>query len=433
MHGQDITMDATYRQTIVSGAIAAMKTGYVFPDVADQIATALTAHIQNGDYNNITGAFEFANRLTTDIYAVGHDKHVHVIYSYQAFKQGNQGGGPSPGDIAKFNQSRNFAYPAAQRLPGNIGYLRVDGFMDAATAADALAAAMDFLTYTEALIIDARYNGGGLPDGVVALASYFFDHATLVNTIYFRATNSTTSYYTSDSVPGKRYSGKDVYVLTSHHTISGGEELAYDLQAQKKAMVVGEVSAGGANPGGNQRIDDNFAIFVPNGRAINPVTGTNWEGVGVQPDIESTADSALWVAQLIALQKLVNDGTYRPPPVVADMQSAIAQLEQQVGTTICPTPYINAGTTDGYGSTISSTGVAIIWGEGFTSSGGNSLRFVQGSKTIVLDEKDGLYFWDQSTNQINAALGGKIPPGQWMLVAGNACGNFSVGNPTSIH
>jgi hypothetical protein len=430
---QDITVDAAYRQTIVSGTISNLKNYYVFPDVADQMAAALTRHVQNGDYNSITSAFQFANQLTADLYAVAHDKHIHVNYAYKGFAQANPGGGPSPSDIDQFEKSRNYAISAAQRLPGNIGYLRVDGFLDPSSAAEAIAAAMNFLQHTEALLIDVRYNGGGRPEGVAALESYLFDQKTLVNQIYFRDTNSTTSYYTSDTVPGKRYSHKDVYVITSRNTISGGEELPYDLQALKRAIVVGEVTAGGANPGGFQRIDDNFAIFVPSGRAINPVTGANWEGAGVQPDIQASADSALWVAQLTALRKLASDGTYRPPPMVADMESTIAQLQQQVNGTICPTPDIQSVTDENYGQNVRSNGVAIVWGQGFAEAGGNSLRFVQGQTTITLDEKDGLYFWDQSSTQINAAVGSRVSPGRWQLVAGNACGNFSNGFPIVIH
>src|SRR4051794_11149 len=116
------------------------------------------------------------------------------------------------------------------------------------------------------------------------LCSYFFSAPTHLNDIYWRLDGSTRQFWTAAQAEGKRHLGKPLYVLSGRHTFSGAEELAYDLQQLKRAIVVGETSGGGANPGGDRRVDDHFTVWVPVGRALNPVSGKNWEGVGVQPD-----------------------------------------------------------------------------------------------------------------------------------------------------
>jgi retinol-binding protein 3 len=111
---------------------------------------------------------------------------------------------------------------------------------------------------------------------------------------YQRKDNSTTEYWTSPDVRGTRFGGhKPIYVLISNETFSGGEELAYDLQRLNRAKLIGETTGGGANPAEGHDLDDWFHIAIPFGRPINPVTKTNWEGVGVVPDIPVPASEAL--------------------------------------------------------------------------------------------------------------------------------------------
>jgi C-terminal processing protease CtpA/Prc len=93
--------------------------------------------------------------------------------------------------------------------------------------------------------------------------------------------------------------------LTSAFTFSGGEECAYNFQTQKRGTIIGETTGGGAHPGGMVPVADHYMIFIPTGRAINPVTKTNWEGVGVKPDVSVDADKALDTAQELATKKLL--------------------------------------------------------------------------------------------------------------------------------
>jgi C-terminal processing protease CtpA/Prc len=156
---------------------------------------------------------------------------------------------------------------------------------------------MTFLAGTRAMIIDLRQNGGGSPKMVALISSYLFDRRTHLNDLWTRSTNATEEFWTQDSVAGRRFGGeKPVFVLTSTNTFSGAEEFTYNLKALKRATIVGETTGGGAHPVRGRRIDEHFMIGVPFARAINPVTRTNWEGVGVEPDTKVLAGEALKTA-----------------------------------------------------------------------------------------------------------------------------------------
>jgi len=139
---------------------------------------------------------------------------------------------------------------------------------------------------------------------VALVASYLLPPHTHINDLWTRSTDSTEQFFTRDSVTGRRYDAdKPVYVLTSHDTFSGGEEFTYDLKTQKRATIIGETTGGGAHPVRGRRIDEHFMIGVPFARAINPITHTNWEGTGVEPDIKVSADQALAKAKELIRQR----------------------------------------------------------------------------------------------------------------------------------
>jgi Periplasmic protease len=188
----------------------------------------------------------------------------------------------------------NCAFDKVERMPDNVGYVKFDGFMDVDVCAQTVAAAMTFVAGTKALIIDLRQNGGGSPAMVALVSSYLFDHRTHLNDIWTRRTGATEEFWTRDTVAGRRFGGtKPVYVLTSARTFSGGEEFVNDLKVLRRATIVGETTGGGAHPVRGRRVDEHFMMGVPYARAVNPVTHTNWEGVGVTPDVKVPAAAAL--------------------------------------------------------------------------------------------------------------------------------------------
>ena len=233
------------------------------------------------------------------------DKHLGVGYSPDPLPK-SMDRGPSAEEEKKMVANaalRNFGFKKVERLSGGVGLLELEGFMPAEWVGETAASAMTFLSNSDAVIVDLRKNGGGSPATVILLCSYFFDTPTHLNDIYTRTTDSTKQFWSHPVVPGKKLTGKDVYVLTAERTFSGAEEFAYNMQSQKRGTIVGETTGGGAHPTRGFRVTDNFGVRVPFARSINPITKTNWEGTGVKPDVPVSADKALHTAHLLALKK----------------------------------------------------------------------------------------------------------------------------------
>jgi C-terminal processing protease CtpA/Prc len=193
-------------------------------------------------------------------------------------------------------------------MEGNIGYLDLRGFVDTRFGGETAVAAMNFLANASALIIDLRNNGGGSPSMIQLITSYLYSGEPVhLNNFYYRPANENTQTWTLPHVQGKRRPDIPVYVLTSSRTFSAAEEFTYNLKNLKRATIIGETTGGGAHPGGTMPATERFTVWVPTGRAINPITNTNWEGTGVKPDIEVKADEALFIAHLKALEGLATN------------------------------------------------------------------------------------------------------------------------------
>jgi len=308
-----LPIDEAASNAVIDDALKHLEKEYVFPEMAAKMIESVRKCRADKAYAGIKTGQALADRLTKDLQAVSNDKHLRISCSTNKLPAPPAGadGEPSPEmktEMRQMGQWMNAGYRKVERLAGNVGYLAVDGFLGADVAAEPAAAAMNLLTNTDALIIDLRHNGGGEPESVALLCSYFFDSKPVhLNSLYSRRENKTTDYWTRREVAGKRYLGKDVYVLIGPRTFSGAEEFAYDLQTQKRAVLVGQTTGGGAHPGGLVPLGDHFLMFVPNGRAINPITKTDWEGTGVIPDVAVPADKALDKAHELAIQKLLQN------------------------------------------------------------------------------------------------------------------------------
>ncbi len=328
----DLTIDAATRTQVIDGTLKRLNESYVFPEVAKKMEQAIRERVAKKEYDQITSAREFAATLTKDLQGVSNDKHLRVRYSHDPIPER----GPRVEPTAEEREQRrrdltwmNHGFAKVERLPGNIGYLEFFNFMDEALGADTVAAAMNFVNGTDALIIDMRSNGGGDPAMVALVCSYLFGTEPVhLNSLYWREGNRTEEFWTRKDVAGKRYLNKDVYVLTSKRTFSGAEEFTYNLKNLKRATIIGETTGGGAHPGGGFRISEHFGMFVPTGRAISPITKTNWEGTGVTPDISVPADHALLVARVMALKKSLT--TLTKPDFKARMEDEIQKLEKEL-------------------------------------------------------------------------------------------------------
>ncbi len=307
---------------------------YIFPDVARRVADLVRR--RRADLEPQVDSDELANFLTRTAYEASSDHHREVRLWPVSAEVVSTGSDEFAAARTRRAHRLNYGVAKIERLAGNVGLLALTNFFPAHLAGDVLTSAMQVLNGTEALIVDLRRNQGGSPETVVLLISYLLDadqEPVHINDFYFRHDETTQQSWTLPHVPGRRFgSSKPVYVLTSSNTFSAAEAFAYDLQAMKRAAVVGERSRGGAHPGDRIRLDDHLAAFVPSGRAINPITGTNWQGIGVIPDRVTSAPDALTAAHASALNRLL--ATPRlDPELAAEAADTLRLLSTTTNTT----------------------------------------------------------------------------------------------------
>jgi hypothetical protein len=313
------------RETVAI-ALSLLRSNYVFPDRAEQAAAAVEASLAAGDYDGLDED-ALAERLTSQLNEVCHDKHLRVgTMPPRPGGEAQPPGEPHPAGKPWDRRPRNYGIYRVERLDGNVGYLDLRGVPGPEEAGPAIAAAMELVSGTCALIIDLRRNHGGSPHAVVLWCSYFFpDGNTHLNDIFDATTGETRQFWSLAFVPGARYTGRPVYVLSSAETFSGGEDFCYTLQAQGRAEVIGETTGGGAHPTRRIPISATMSISVPHARSVNPVTGTNWQDTGVVPDIAVPAARAYDVAYRNALEHVLSITV--PAPVAAEARDALAALE----------------------------------------------------------------------------------------------------------
>jgi len=302
-------VDDVARKRVIAELSSKVSETYVFPDKARQIAARLDAREKSGAYRSAKDIEQFSDMLTEDLRQPTRDLHLGVRYSAKPIPEEENAPEPTPEMDRKFAdylKSRNYGIRKVETLPGNIGYIDLREFSPARFAKPSLTAMMTLVADTDALIVDLRHNGGGDPYAVAWMQSYLFDERTHLNDMYWRAGERTEGFWTEADVPGKKFGGaKKIYVLTSKDTFSGAEEFSYNLQQLRRGVIVGETTGGGAHPGRSYRIHPHLSVFIPGGRAINPVSKTNWEGRGVAPDVKVKAADALRTAQRLALTELL--------------------------------------------------------------------------------------------------------------------------------
>ena len=318
-------MDVAERTQVVDQVRALVETHYIHPDVAAAVSRVLAEGLAHGRYP--ADALSLAAAVTTDLQSVNHDQHLRLLYHEEAqpLRQ--------PGDdteqyaaMARWACQTCGGIACAQRLAGNVGYLDLQPILfPAAIAGETATAAMTLLADTEALIIDLRHCLGGEPGMAVFLASYLWNHEP-VQLTGLREAGQLKQAWTLPHVPGRRF-GKDkpVFALTSAKTFSGGEELSYDLQQLGRALIVGERTRGGAHAREGFLVHPHLEATISVAESVNPKTGSNWEGTGVTPDIETPADQARDVAYAMALKHVIETGS----PAAAEAAGAHAETQAE--------------------------------------------------------------------------------------------------------
>lgn len=282
----------TVKREVIEKAATLIEARYVDPKAGKRIADVLRRQAAT----LLAGATPdaFARSFTAHLRNLSNDAHFALEYDPTS-NPAAEGDMVDPAELDRWYGARvNHGFEQVARLENGIGYLDLRVFAPTSMAADLASAAMSLLAQSPALIIDLRNNGGGMDDMTRLLAAYLLDERREMSASYDRPSNRMERHFTLSEVPGRRFGGKKpVYILVSHRTFSAAEAFAYDLQAMKRAIIIGEQTGGGAHPFAYRPVGHDFILSLPEGRSINPVTGRDWEGVGVTPDIPAPVDAAL--------------------------------------------------------------------------------------------------------------------------------------------
>jgi C-terminal processing protease CtpA/Prc len=282
-------------ESLIELLIERLNEAYIFPERSAQATELLRTRLGEGAYGSTAGA-DLCERISADLFEACKDKHLRLLWHDSPEESGDEA--QLVAELREQIRLENHGVRRVERLAGNVGLIELTIIPEVANGGPALAAAMQLVQHTEALILDLRATRGGSPDGVVFLASFLFpdDEAARLSDFVEGPHGPTRQYWTSAYLPAPRYLDRAVYVLTSATTFSGGEALAYDLQALGRATIVGETTRGGAHPSEVVSLTAQIELRLPVARAVNPITGSNWESIGVQPDLPAPASDALEVA-----------------------------------------------------------------------------------------------------------------------------------------
>lgn len=287
---------ANQQREVIEQAAGVIQARYVDPALGRKVAQAIRQQANTDAFKHDREPEAFAQALTVELRKLSGDGHFRINYSAQPVPQPNAQTADQyeEDDDSWAGPAVNHGFESVRRLDGDIGYLDLRVFAPPRVAADMLQSAMTLLAQSKVLIIDLRNNGGGDSSMDMLMAAYLLDQPAEMSAIYDRPSNRLTRATSPVWVPGRRFGGtKPVYVLISHKTFSAAEAFTYDLQAMKRITVVGEASGGGAHPYERRRLTDHFLIKLPEMRSINPITGTDWQGVGVKPDVPTPPELAL--------------------------------------------------------------------------------------------------------------------------------------------
>lgn len=299
---QEVALSDEYKKETIEKLSLLIQDFYIYPDVAKKTSEHLYKQYEAGSFDQCKDNEAFATILTESVQSVNKDKHMKIMSNAAYIAPENTLEAKAAHRMGQINHYRNYnhGFKELKMLEGNVAYLDLRMFDPLYRAKEVADAYMKLLSLSDAVIIDLTHNGGGDPSMVQYLSSYFFDKKLHLNSLYYREGDRTEEYWTLEKVEGKKLVDIPLFIMIGDETFSGAEEFSYNMQNLKRATLIGQTSAGGANPGETRGINKDLSVFIPTGRAINPITNTNWEGVGVQPEIHTKKDETLEQARILA-------------------------------------------------------------------------------------------------------------------------------------
>lgn len=313
--------DKDYRDGVLRKLAGLVERKYVLADRAKGFADEFRVKCNSGVYDGLADAKGFAEKVNADLVAITRDKHLNfrVIVSSDVGEEA-AGSLHHPVRYSRLRAKENAGFYRLDWIEPGIGYIDLRRFYSFDQAKDMAVAAMTFLANARAIIIDIRENGGGSGD---YLSSYFLPYPTQLSGSFSRQTGTLTEFWTRRDIGMEPRLDVPLFILTGPNTFSASESFAYDMQSRKRATLVGEPTKGGGHSVDVFAIDDQFEFYISTERSISPVTGGNWEGTGVIPDIRVPASSALDAALVEAKKAGQAYGLAKD----AGMKEAVAQMQ----------------------------------------------------------------------------------------------------------
>ncbi len=328
--------------TAVEEAVAAVATcvedRYVFASEGAKAATALRANLRAGRYADAPYGPQLAPLLTADLQVALPDLHLQVRWTDTPRVASDASDWDDPEFMAAYwarEALDNFGFDRAERLPGNVGLLAVRNLDEPEGTAEVVDAAFGFLARCSAAIIDLRRTTGGAPTGV----AHFLGHLLASGTPLIEVVDRAGNVVERTSTPSDREPTFDaevpVFALVGRRTVSGCEELSYDLRAAGRATLVGATTIGAANPVDVFSADAHVLVRVPTTFVRHAGTGANWEGVGITPDVECAVDDALDVAHRLAVaavrERIARGEVPLAEALLEELTDVSVELDTQLG------------------------------------------------------------------------------------------------------
>jgi hypothetical protein len=297
-------LTADDRAEIIDNAATLLEERYVNEETGAQLAREL--RLSQAPWEEFTDGPAFAAAVTAWLRERSNDGHLGLSYSEEPIAEDQGEEAFSAGEMERwYGAHLNHGVERIERLEDNIMLLDLRVFPPTDIGGDVIAAAMNVVAQGDALIIDLRKNGGGAGSANLIMGYLFDEGNRPLSGVYNRPLNHLSANTSPVWVPGRRFGGtKPLYILTSGRTFSAAEAVAYNLQALGRAVIVGERTGGGAHPYEFRRVHRHFALDLPESRSVHPITGGNWQGAGVQPDVEVPAEEALPRAVHLAKEAL---------------------------------------------------------------------------------------------------------------------------------
>lgn len=300
--GQEIILTDEYKRGVIEKLSILINDLYIYPDVAKKTSKHIFSQFEDGYFNQYKDNQSFAKALTEEVQSINKDKHMRIMVNrpYQAPENSLERKAEIRMDQINNYRRFNHGFQELKLLEGNVAYLDLREFAEMDRAKEIADAYMKLMSQADAVIIDLNKNGGGSPYMVQYLCSYFFDQKLHLNSLYYREGDRTEEFWTLEKVDGRKMADVPLFIIIGEETFSGAEEFSYNMQTQERASIIGQTSAGAANPGGTRGINENLSVFIPTGRAINPMTNTSWENNGVIPDIQTSKEETFEQAHSLA-------------------------------------------------------------------------------------------------------------------------------------